>query len=115
MLDFEINGNQAFFIQTSKLYKKLVDIIRNDKQISLLVSKLPPIAIRQFTLRSLIDEIIITNSIEGVHSTRKEIKQTLENIDKNSSRFKGMVKKYQMLMESRDIPMESCSYVPKWH
>lgn len=48
------------------------------------------------------DELIATNEIEGINSTRKEIKDALENLNKvhtkKEKRFQFLVKKYNQLL-----------------
>lgn len=82
-LDIMIGENKAFFCTTSETYKKIISIERSDKLINKLCSKLPGKALEQFAQRCLIDEIIISNNIEGVHSTRREIAQIISELEQN--------------------------------
>ncbi|MCQ2452920.1 MAG: Fic family protein [Oscillospiraceae bacterium] len=57
----------------------------------------------------------MTNKIEGVHSSRKEIGEALEILESQSenkkgksSRFIGLVNKYLKLITSERIPLQSC-------
>lgn len=98
-LNFSIAGNPAFFMETPELIKKVVDISRLDKYISLLSRSLPGVALKQYINKCLIDEIVITNNIEGVHSTRKEIGEILDDLEgKSDKRFFGLVNKYNALI-----------------
>ena len=81
-----IGENQAFICQTPEVYRKIIVIERTDKKINTLSASLPGIAINQFAERCLIDEILLTNNIEGVHSTRKEIGEILQDLSANSKR-----------------------------
>lgn len=109
-LDIMIGENQAFFEQTAELYKLVASIERTDKKINLLERTLPDRAIKQFSMRCLIDEIILTNKIEGVNSTRKEIDEILLNLAAHDKRerFKGLVLKYVTLMSGDKINISSC-------
>ena len=109
-LDIMIGENPAFFEQTAELYKLAASIERTDKIINNLEHSLPDQAINQFAMRCLVDEIILTNNIEGVSSTRKEIDEVLSNLSNNDKklRFKGLVTKYAMLIEGKDINISSC-------
>lgn len=111
-LNFSIANNPAFFLETPELMKKVVEITRLDKAISQLSNSLPDIALKQYINKCLIDEIVITNNIEGVHSTRKEIGEILDDLEgKSDKRFFGLVNKYNALItgsyvsikDSRDI------------
>lgn len=109
-LDFDVAGHQAFFVQTPEVYSILTDILRMNKAVSNLCTALPGAAIKQFSRRCLIDEIVLTNSIEGVRSTRKEISDILDELETKSKgkRFYGLVKKYNMLMVKEELPLASC-------
>lgn len=109
-LDFDVAGHQAFFVQTPEVYSTLTDILRMNKAVSNLCTALPGAAIKQFSRRCLIDEIVLTNSIEGVRSTRKEISDILDELETKSKgkRFYGLVKKYNMLMVKEELPLASC-------
>lgn len=109
-LDFEINNNPAFFMREPFLSNKLVKIYKLDKRVCILRSELPGKAIEQFAKRCLVDEIVQTNGIEGVYSSRKEINETLNELEKKSSgkRFMGLVQKYLLLQHGSDIPLKTC-------
>ena len=107
-IDFYVNNNQAFFIEDSELLKKVINIEKIDKSIHNLVQLLPKLSTNQFKKRCLIDEIVISNKIEGVHSTRREIDNVLNDIDSNSSkRFKGLVNKYVLLYNMENIEINT--------
>lgn len=112
-LDFEVSGNPAFFVQTPETFQMLTNILRMNTAVSNLCQALPGAAIHQFSRRCLIDEIVLTNSIEGVRSTRKEISDILDELGRKSKgkRFYGLVQKYNMLMTKEELPLESCQDV----
>lgn len=114
VLDFYIGDNQAFFVQLPQIFKSIVNIERTNKRIGEISMKLPGVAIGQFAKKSLIDEIVLTNNIEGVYSTRKEIMETLEELGSQNkrNRFKGLVNKYIMLSHS-DIGLDKCEDIRK--
>lgn len=109
-LDFEVSGHRAFFVQTPEVYHMLTDILRMNQAVSNLCNSLPGAATHQFSRRCLIDEIVLTNSIEGVRSTRKEISDILDELETKSKgkRFYGLVKKYNMLMVKEELPLNTC-------
>ena len=114
-LDFEVKGNQAFFIQTPEIISMLTDILKMNHAVSNLCQALPGAAINQFSRRCLVDEIVLTNSIEGVRSTRKEISDILDELETASKgkRFYGLVQKYNMLMTKAELPLDSCEDIRK--
>ncbi|WP_337615981.1 Fic family protein [Dialister invisus] len=73
-----------------------------------LVNSVPPVILHQFALLSILDEVKSTNDIEGVHSTRKEIRDILDGNASGSNRLESVVNKYASLMDNVDIPFYTC-------
>lgn len=106
-LDFEIKGKKLFYLEDPELLKKIISIEVMDKKIQELVQFLPKLSINQFSRRCLIDEIIMSNKIERVYSTRREIDDIISEINTNSNkRFKGLVNKYILLFDKENIKIE---------
>ena len=114
-LPVNIGENPAFICQTPEIYKQIIAIERLDKAVYDLYYSLPKIAIEQFTARCLIDEILLTNDIEGVHSTRKEIGEILQDLSSHNkrNRFVGLVAKYAMLEQKSNISFGTCQDIRK--
>lgn len=108
-LGLKIDENEAFFCPTNEMYRKILAIERTDKVINELCLSLPEEAVEQFAARCLIDEIMLTNNIEGVYSTRKELTKILESLSKHSKkgRFVGLVNEYAYLMSNVVIPINT--------
>lgn len=111
LLDIDVSGHQAFYCANTDVYKLILRSERLDKEIRVLLQRLPPIAIQYYMNASLIDEIVLTNEIEGVHSSRREIGEVLENLAKKDKRgrFHGIVEKYAALADRDEIQFLSCS------
>lgn len=109
-IDFSINDYPAFFILEPSLYHKTIDIYKTDKRIKELRHILPEKAIDHFALRCLIDEIILTNDIEGVYSSRREINSVLSELKTKSQgkRYMGLVQKYLMLQNDETMSFATC-------
>ena len=108
-LDIDINGFRAFFSDETDIYRKLLEIERINSNICYLAGRLPGVALAQYESRCLIDEIILTNDIEGVYSTRKEIGTILNELEEKNkkNRFYGLVNKYVMLNKGGIIPLNT--------
>jgi len=100
-LGINILGNEAFYvnipeftIKISKLYKKFADL-------SKLCAELPRVAYESYERNCLVDEIILTNDIEGIRSTRKEIITVLDDDNRKPKkrRFDGLIWKYVLLLD----------------
>lgn len=114
-LNFDIKGKPAFFVQNSEISNLIFEILRIDKRIGTLRKDLPGVAVEQFAQRCLVDEIVLTNKIEGVNSTRKEITSVLTDLENQASlkkherkRFTGLIVKYLKLQTGEDVPINTC-------
>ena len=109
--NFSISGNEAFFIVNNELLSQITELYEMNTKLDSITKQLPNIALNQFTKKCLIDEIHLTNDIEGVYSTRKEIDEilsmTVPKSQKNNRIF-GLVKKYE-LIGSENIPLKTCA------
>ena len=98
--------HSLFIYNTTELTSLLVDIMKLNLEVTKLEEKLPGIAVQQHKLNCLIHEIQDTNDIEGVKSSREEIKDALI-VDKNSKkRLQGLVQKYYMLTKANQIKLD---------
>lgn len=73
-----------------------------------IVNQVPPVVLHQFTLLSILDEVKATNDIEGVNSTRKEIRDIMDGNAGRSDRLESIVNKYLGLLDNRKINFETC-------
>ena len=85
-IGFDVSGSPAFFVMTPEIYQAELAAARLDKELYQLCLSLPGKAIESYQESNLIDEIVITNEIEGVQSTRREIGDALERLEKNDIR-----------------------------
>lgn len=102
--DFKIYGNDAFVFLHKDIMSSITIITSLDKKIANLLSSLPLIAREQYIKKSLIDEIVYTNEIEGIVSTRKQINEMIDDIEcrvKKKERFSSLVHKYMLLMTDK--------------
>lgn len=108
-LPIKIHENVGFIFNTNEITKLLVKIYKTINKINLLRTHLPNIAINSYIIKSLKDEIALTNEIEGVRSTRKEIEDAIDSIKNDKiARFKGLVDKYFKLISNEIIPLNNC-------
>lgn len=110
--NIKIHSNEAFYCLCPEIYSLTTEIMQLDKKVCKIRKELPPVAVNQFTNKCLIDEIVLTNDIEGVYSTRKEISIILNDVKEKSinKRFYGLVTKYKMLSRN-EISLKNCSDV----
>lgn len=108
--NFKIKNNKAFVCINKIILNQIDTILKLDKELSCYSDAVPTIALKDYKRKCLIDEIKTTNDIEGVHSTRKEINEILnDKSNKRNKRLYGIVKKYEMLMDGDEISLKTCS------
>ncbi|MDK2868120.1 MAG: hypothetical protein PWP38_2435 [Clostridiales bacterium] len=107
---FSIGDHKAFVVINNNILKLISKILVLDKDFALKAQHLPSIALKQYTKKCIIDEIKMTNDIEGVISTRKEINEILEDLTgrKKTNRLYGLVKKYELLTEE-ELALSNCA------
>jgi len=104
VFDFFINDYNAFVVINPEILEKIENIMSLNQELFIKIKAVPRIAINQYARKCLIDEIKMTNDIEGIISTRKEIDEILQDkINNNKNRLYGLVKKYELLKEKDDV------------
>lgn len=92
-------GEELFFAVPREMSRLSESVLRNERHVSAAFSNIPGIA-RGSLVRSLIaDEVVCTNDIEGIHSTRKQINELLEaeelsGVSLADKRFRELAKLY---------------------
>ena len=110
-LNISIEENQCFYILTEEVVNKLYNVMVLNQKLDKLTSEIPGIALQQYIKKCLIDEIVLTNEIEGVVSTRKDINEILENVEDKNKRLTGLVNKYLNLCSEENIDIITCNDV----
>ena len=81
----EISSGELFFTIPNELSRLSEKVLRVERKISSLWKSLPPIA-RGASIRSLVmDEIVSSNKIEGIRSTRKQIATALTSLNEETA------------------------------
>ena len=97
LLDFYIqqfnhnNSFQAFFYYSPELVSLIENIYISHRSLTDIIHNFPPIALHQFALASIVDEVHSTSAIEGIHSTHWELRSILEG-NYSSSHFSSTSK-----------------------
>ena len=87
---------QAFFYYNQDLTLLLQNIYTGFADFIHTLINVTPIVQRQFSLSCLVDEVLSTSSIEGIHSTHRELKDILDG-NSNTTHFSSIIKKYDLL------------------
>ena len=112
--DFQIqeynhrNKHPAFFCYTEEFTVLMEKIYKKHEDLLQALQAVPPLVLEQFILSSVVDEVRATSDIEGIHSTRKEIKEVVSGTVQ-SARFSSIVAKYKsILTDSTSMQFKTC-------
>ena len=112
--DFQIqeynhrNKYPAFFCYTEEFAMLMDEIYKKHEDLLQALQAVPPLVLEQFILSSVVDEVRATSDIEGIHSTRKEIKEVVSGTVQ-SARFSSIVDKYKnILTDSAPMQFKTC-------
>ncbi|MFH0412831.1 Fic family protein [Corynebacterium sp. L4756] len=101
--NYNVNSQPVFVNLTSELSASIEKILRKELEIQRYWARLPGAAKNSYLHTLLINEILSTNEIEGIHSTRQEIDEAIQAAEKSSSvrtglrRFHEMAQTYLLL------------------
>lgn len=109
ILPIKIGDHNAFYCLCPEIHDISMQIMQLDKDISHIRTQLPNAALVQFANKCLLDEIKLSNDIEGVYSTRKELAAVLNEVDGKAKkkRFYGLLNKYRMLISENEFALRT--------
>ncbi len=109
ILPIKIGDYNAFYCLCPEIHNISMQIMQIDKRIYHIRKELPDVALIQFANKCLIDEIKLTNDIEGVYSTRKELTAVLNEVEGKAKkkRFYGLLNKYKMLISKSEFALNT--------
>lgn len=118
VFDFHLGEYPVFVVLTPRLLAMIVRIHKDSARLTELQQyALPDICRQWYVTRILVDEIKLTNDMENVHSTRKEVKDAVESVERadrpHNVRFYGMAAKYSSLLRNKQDALNTCADVRK--
>ncbi len=94
-----------YYLPTNEMMKQMAAIYKNRASLQRIVSELPGIARNQFEFETLINEIMSTNEMEGVSTSRSELIESSRNLiegGKKTHRFTGLLRTYSKLLSAEE-------------
>lgn len=112
---FSTSKYPIFVVNLPSITIKTEQILTNSVTIKAIATNLPGIAATQFLLETMGNEIVSTNEIEGVKSTRQEVDEAIVSINekKSKQRLTSTVKKYQDILDGDFLRVEQLSDIRK--
>lgn len=102
------NSYPAFFNYSENIVLLIEKIYKAYENFLYVIHSVPPVVLHQFSLLSILEEVKSTNDIEGVHSTRKELRDIIDGTAPHNARFASVVNKYHSLLSDTEIKFETC-------
>lgn len=98
---FVTPNGELFFTVPRELSVLNERVLRTERKISNLLRRLPGIAGHAMLMSMVLEEVVCTNTIENIHSTRRQIKDAIDAAEGNSlesRRFKEIATLYQSIV-----------------
>ena len=102
---------ELFFLPIKNVLMLQDEIIQNSRDILNLSNELPEVALNYCVREIMVNEIIKSNGIEGVHTTKKDVYDSMNSNKKY--RFSGIVKKYKQITENKIQKINSAEEIRK--
>ena len=102
---------ELFFLPIKNILMLQDEIIQNSRDILNLSNKLPEVALNYCIREIMVNEIIKSNGIEGVHTTKKDVYDSMSSNKKY--RFSGIIKKYKQITENKIQKINSAEEIRK--
>lgn len=98
----------AFLCYTGEILRLVEKFYKTYEQFLYTVNTVPPVVLYQFTRLSIVEEVKSTNDIEGVRSTKKEIREIIEKKGTHYHRLQSVVHQYLELLGEEEIKFDTC-------
>ena len=105
----------AFLCYTGEILRLVEKFYKTYEQFLYTVNTVPPVVLYQFTRLSIVEEVKSTNDIEGVHSTKKEIREIIEKKGTHYHRLQRVVHQYLELLGEEEIKFDTCQDIRNFY
>lgn len=109
------NAYPAFLCYTGEILRLVEKFYKTYEQFLYTVNTVPPVVLYQFTRLSIVEEVKSTNDIEGVRSTKKEIREIIEKKGTHYHRLQSVVHQYLELLGEEEIKFETCQDIRNFY
>lgn len=109
------NSYPAFLCYTGEILRLVEKFYKTYEQFLYTVNTVPPVVLYQFTRLSIVEEVKSTNDIEGVRSTKKEIREIIEKKGTHYHRLQSVVHQYLELLGEEEIKFDTCQDIRNFY
>lgn len=105
----------AFLCYTGEILRLVEKFYKTYEQFLYTVNTVPSVVLYQFTRLSIVEEVKSTNDIEGVRSTKKEIREIIEKKGTHYHRLQSVVHQYLELLGEEEIKFDTCQDIRNFY
>ena len=98
-LGLETSDGVLFIAMPRELFVLYEQILRTERKVSSLMRSIPPIAQMALVRGLVFDEVVNSNAIEEVHSTRAQVKEALDSRAVQEGEFRRFKELAQLYLE----------------
>ena len=109
------SADPAFLCYTGEILRLVEKFYKTYEQFLYTVNTVPPVVLYQFTRLSIVEEVKSTNDIEGVRSTKKEIREIIEKKGAHYHRLQSVVHQYLELLGEEEIKFDTCQDIRNFY
>lgn len=111
------NEYPLFYSYDETIINSVINILHAKYELDKLISDIPGVIVDQFIRSSIVEEVKSTNDIEGVRSTRKEIKLALDKQSTGSENLRmwRVVNKYLSLLNNNLKNFKTCADIRNFY
>lgn len=110
-------GYEAFLYYTDEIINLIQKIYSLQCELAFIKYSLPDVVQQQYILQCIAEEIKSTNDIEGVRSTRREIRAWLERLpeQEKSPHLGSIIEKYSAISDGKEIDFSDCKAIRNFY
>lgn len=111
------NAYPAFLCYNEEISLLIQHIYQKYIQLEKVIEHCPHIMLKQYAISCLIEEVQSTNEIEGVKSTKKQIKDIIQKLSVPAKyrHLISVVDKYLKILDQDDFPFNTCLDIRKFY
>lgn len=111
------NEYPLFYCYDESIINSIISILHEKYELDKLLADIPMVIVDQFIKSSIVEEVKSTNDIEGVRSTKKEIRLALakQNTDSENLRLWRVVNKYLSLLNNNLKNFKTCTDIRNFY
>ena len=109
---------QVFYCYTEEMLGLITSIFKHTLDLKLTKTRLTKIGLKSFAFSNMVEEIMATNMIEGVNSSRKDISLAMDKQKNKKSRdirFWYVVNKYKRITKQENIAFNTPSDIRRFY